>query len=61
MGELTAKNFAQDKAEEIIELTNDLKYADNKDLRIYGLEKIQGLAYGILEHLDYLEIKENKE
>lgn len=36
---------------EIIELTNDLKYADNKELRIFGLERIQDLAWWILDHL----------
>lgn len=59
MGDLTAKNFAQDKANNIIELCDDLKYANNKELRIYGIEKIQRLAKGILEHLEYLEIKED--
>ena len=59
MGELTAKNFAQDKANNIIELCDDLKYAKNRELRIYGIEKIQKLAYGILEHLEYLDIKED--
>ena len=59
MGELTAKNFAQDKANNIIELCDDLKYVKNRELRIYGIEKIQKLAYGILEHLEYLDIKED--
>ena len=56
MGEMTAKNFAQDKANEIIEICNDIKYADNKALRVFGIEKVQSLASGILEHLEYLEI-----
>ena len=59
MGELTAKNFARDKANNIIELCDDLKYLENRELRIYGIEKIQKLAYGILEHLEYLDIKED--
>lgn len=59
MGELTAKKIAQDKANNIIELCDDLKYAENRELRIYGIEKIQKLAYGILEHLEYLDIKED--
>ena len=59
MVELTAKKFAQDKANNIIELCDDLKYATNRELRIYGIEKIQKLAYGILEHLEYLDIKED--
>lgn len=61
MEELTAKNFAQDKTNEIIGLCDDLKYCNNKAIRIYGIEQIQKLAYGILEHLDYLDIKESKE
>ena len=60
MGELTAKNFAQDKANEIIDLCDDLRNANNKELRIYGIEMIQKLAYGILEHLDYLDIKKGE-
>ena len=61
MKELTAKNFAQDKANEIIQLCSDLENAENKDLRVYGIEKIQKLAYGILEHLEYLEIIKEEE
>jgi hypothetical protein len=61
MRELTAKNFAQDKATEIIELCDDLKCINNKELKILGIEKIQKLAYGILEHLEYLDIKEINE
>lgn len=58
MEKLTAKHFAKDKADEIIQLCSDLKYTENRDLRAYGIEKIQELANGILEHLDYLELKE---
>lgn len=58
MGELTAKDFAIDKVEEIRQLCSDLKYIENKQLRIIGIERIEYLAKGILEHLEYLELKD---
>ena len=38
--ELTAKDLAIYKANEIKQLCGDLKYAQNKDLKIFGIEKI---------------------
>lgn len=58
MKELNAKDFALMETAEIIQLCNDLKYAENKELRIFGIEKIQKLAERIEEHLEYLEVKE---
>lgn len=60
MSELNAKDFALYKTAEIIQLCNDLKYTENKELRIFGIEKIQKLTEGIEEHLEYLEVKENE-
>lgn len=58
MKELNAKNFALVKTTKIIQLCDDLKYVKNKELRIFGIEKIQKLAKGIEEHLEYLDVKE---
>lgn len=58
MGGLTAKDFAKDKVIEIIQLTDDLKFINNKELRQLALERLAKLAHGIMEHLEYLEIKE---
>lgn len=57
---MTAKDFALCKTSEIISLCNDIKYIENKELRIFGIEKIQKLAEGIEEHLEYLDIKESE-
>ena len=57
MSKPTAKDFAIDKVNEIKQLCDDLKYADNKELRIFGIDKIRYLAKGIEEHLEYLDIK----
>lgn len=59
MGEnkkLTAKDFAIYKAKEIIEITDDLKYAQSKFLIRSGFEEINKLTKGILEHLEYLDL-----
>ena len=53
---LNAKDFALGKTSEIIQLCNDVKYIDNKELRIFAIEKIEKLAHGIEEHLEYLEV-----
>ena len=53
---LNAKDFALAKTGEIIQLCNDLKYAENKELRIFGIEKIEKLTKGIEEHLEYLDV-----
>jgi len=58
---LTAKDFAQNKIENIEILANDLKHIRDRELLEYGLEKIVKLARGIEEHLEYLEVKENKD
>ena len=55
--EKTAKDFAVDKANEIVSITMDLKYTRNMFLIHKGLEEIERLANGILEHLEYLDIK----
>lgn len=57
MSEPNAKDFALEKASKIKQLCNDLKYAENKELRIWGIQKIETLALGIEEHLEYLDIK----
>lgn len=58
MNELNAKDFANDKIDEILQLCTDLFYVENKELKRNGLEKIEKLALGIREHLEYLELKE---
>jgi hypothetical protein len=55
--EKTAKDFAIEKANEIASITMDLKYTRNMFLIHKGLEEIERLANGILEHLEYLDIK----
>ena len=58
---MNAKDFALAKISEIKQLCDDLKYAENKELRIFGIAKIYQLAKGIEEHLEYLEIVEKVE
>ena len=58
---MTAKDFALDKVKEILEICGDLHYIENKELRIKGIMQIEKLANGIAEHLEYLEVIENKE
>lgn len=58
--ELNAKDFANFKIEEILEICSDLHYIENKELRIKGIMQIEKLAQGIAEHLEYLDIKELK-
>lgn len=58
MEELTAKNFAENKIFEIIEICDDIKYMQNKQLRIDAIERIKYLANRTLEHLEYLDVKE---
>ena len=53
---LNAKDFALAKTSEIMQLCSDLFYVENKELRRKGLEKIEKLAQGIEEHLEYLDI-----
>lgn len=60
MSSPNAKDFAVEKVNTIKQLCDDLKYTENKELRIFGVEKIKYLANGINEHLEYLDIKENE-
>ncbi len=53
---LNAKDFALAKTSEIMQLCTDLFYVENKELRRTGLEKIEKLAQGIEEHLEYLDV-----
>lgn len=55
------KEWTIDKANEIKEICTDLKYSSNKQLKIKGLELIDYLASRILEHLEYLDIKESED
>lgn len=57
---VTAKDFAMSKVAEIEQLCQDLKYTNNKELRIFGIERINKLAEGIEEHLEYLEVINDK-
>lgn len=61
MSETNCKDWAIEKANEIKEICSDLKYGCNKQLKIIGLERIDYLASGILEHLEYLDIKESED
>lgn len=60
MSSPNAKDFAVEKVNTIKELCNDLKCIENKDIRNYGISKIDYLSDRILEHLEYLEVKENE-
>ena len=51
-----AKDFAISKCKEIKEICTGMKYIDNKDIRLYALDKVYKLAQGIEEHLEYLDI-----
>lgn len=59
--EKTAKDFAVDKVEEILNIIEDLKYARSMYLIHVGADKIEKLAHGILEHLEYLDINKIEE
>lgn len=61
MEETNCRDWAIDEANEIREICQDLKYAQNRKLIEAGTERIDYLASRILEHLEYLFIKENKE
>lgn len=61
MEETNCRDWAIDEANEIIEICQDLKYAQNRKLREAGIERIDYLASRILEHLEYLFIKKDKE
>ena len=53
---MNAKDFAIAKATEIQQISQDIKYAENKEVRVFAIEKIYKLAEGILEHLEYLDV-----
>ncbi len=53
---MNAKEFALCKTTEIIQLCDDLKYTENRELRMFGIEKIKKLTKGIEEHLEYLNV-----
>lgn len=59
--ETNCRDWAIDKANEIREICQDLKYVQNRKLIEAGTERINYLASRILEHLEYLFIKEDKE
>ena len=47
---LNAKDFALCKTSEIIQLCNDLKHTENKELRIFGIEKIENCIREFLKY-----------
>ena len=55
-----AKTFAQNKINEIIEITYDLENANNKELLRAGIKRIRSLSERLTEHLEYLEVKEEE-
>lgn len=55
---MNAKDFILIKISEINQLCTDLYYVENTGLKRNGLDKIEKLANGIEEHLEYLDIKE---
>ena len=57
--ENTAKDFAIDKVNEIKSIMWDLQYCRNIFLIHQGCEEVIKLANGILEHLEYLDLKED--
>lgn len=61
MEETNCRDWAIDEANEIREICQDLKYTQNRNLIKAGTERIDYLASRILEHLEYLFIKEDKE
>ena len=58
--ETNCRDWAIDEANEIREICQDLKYTQNRNLTRAGTERIEYLASKILEHLEYLDIKEDK-
>lgn len=58
--EVNAKTFAQDKINEIIEITYDLDRINNKELLRAGIKRIQYLAERLPEHIEYLELKKEE-
>lgn len=56
-----AKLWLKEKTEEIREISEDLKYSQNKFLKLNGFERIIYLSNGILENLEYLKIMTTEE
>lgn len=56
--EPNAKDFAIDKVKEIISISYDLQYAQNKFLIHKGFEEIIKLSNDLLGHLEYLDLVE---
>ena len=54
---MNAKDFVLEKLNRIKELCNDIKYAENKELRIWGIQKIETLALEVEENLDYIDYR----
>lgn len=61
MKSLNAKDFAMNKVKEIIEITYDLDRINNKEIIKDGIKRIQYLAERLPEHLEHLEVKEDKQ
>lgn len=57
MRENNAKDFAIDKVKEILNIIQDLKYARSMYLIHQGCDEIERLSKGVLEHIEYLDIK----
>lgn len=56
-----AKTWAIDKTKEIKSICDDLRYIKDEWLKQQAILHIDYLADRILEHLDYLDIKEDIE
>ena len=61
MSEGNAKTWAIDKTKEIKSIVDDMKYLNDKWLQQQAILHIDYLADRILEHLEYLDIKEVEE
>lgn len=61
MSEENAKTWAIDETNEIKVILNDLKYINDKWLQQQAVLHIDYLTDRILEHLDYLDVKNMEE
>ena len=61
MNEANAKTWAIDKINEIKVILNDLKYINDKWIQQQAILHIDYLTDRILEHLDYLDVKNMEE
>lgn len=61
MSETNCKDWAIEELNEIRQICKDFKYVRNRHLIEQGTERIDYLANRVLEHLEYLEIKESEE